>query len=137
MFSAWIALALAVVGVALPLLPTTPFVLLAAFFFSKSSERCHTRLRNSKTFGPLIVDWENYKVIRPRAKKLAGLMLSSVMLFSFIFVSLHTVAKLTLLLIWFSVLSFIWSCPGERGEDFQLVWSKLWKGNPKVDEPES
>ena len=68
----WGFLALGLVGVVLPVLPTTPFVLLAAWCFSRSSERLHRWLLEHRTFGPLVRDWEAHGVIRLRAKLLAS-----------------------------------------------------------------
>lgn len=59
------------VGVALPVLPTTPFILLAAWCFSRSSKRLHRWLLEHRTFGPLIRDWHLHGVIRLRGKLLA------------------------------------------------------------------
>jgi len=67
----WTFLALGAAGVVLPVLPTTPFVLLAAWCFSRSSERLHRWLLEHRTFGPLVRDWEAHGVIRLRAKLLA------------------------------------------------------------------
>jgi len=60
--------ALGVIGAVLPLLPTTPFLLLAAFAFAKSSDRLHTWLLNHNIFGGLIVQWRRYGAISLRAK---------------------------------------------------------------------
>ena len=49
-----LALALGAIGIALPLLPTTPFILLAAFAFAQSSEKLHQWLLDHNVFGPLI-----------------------------------------------------------------------------------
>lgn len=62
------ALALGALGVALPLLPTTPFVLVAAFAFARSSERLHDWLVNHDVFGALIRNWQRYGAISRRAK---------------------------------------------------------------------
>ena len=62
------ALGLAVLGVALPLVPTTPFVLLAAFAFARSSDRWHAWLRSHKIFGPIIENWRQHRAIDRRAK---------------------------------------------------------------------
>ena len=70
-----LCLILGFIGVFLPLLPTTPFILLAAFCFSKSSERIHRWLLQHPRFGPLIRDWQEHRVIRPRAKLLASTMI--------------------------------------------------------------
>lgn len=69
--SGWLCLALGAAGVVLPVLPTTPFVLLAAWCFSKSSRRLHSWLLAHRTFGPYIVAWEQHRVIPLRAKILA------------------------------------------------------------------
>lgn len=65
------SLATGIVGIFLPLLPTTPFVLFAAFCFSRSSSRCERWLLQHKTFGPLIADWRAHRAIPLRAKQLA------------------------------------------------------------------
>ncbi|MCB1694739.1 MAG: YbaN family protein [Pseudomonadales bacterium] len=64
-------LALAVLGVVLPVLPSTPFVLLAAWFFARSSERWHRRLLDSELFGPMIRNWELDRCISRRTKAVA------------------------------------------------------------------
>jgi uncharacterized membrane protein YbaN (DUF454 family) len=70
-----LALALGAVGVILPVLPTTPFVILAAFAFGKSSPTLHAWLENNATFGPLIADWREHGAIAPRIKMLACSMM--------------------------------------------------------------
>lgn len=66
-----IALMLGAIGVVLPLLPTTPFVILAAFAFAKSSPDIHRWMMNNGTFGPIIADWQAHGAIAPRYKGLA------------------------------------------------------------------
>jgi hypothetical protein len=68
------AVALAIAGVVLPLLPTTPFLLLAAWAFGKSSPRLHGWLLGHPRFGPLINDWRRHGAI-PRRAKYAALLL--------------------------------------------------------------
>jgi uncharacterized membrane protein YbaN (DUF454 family) len=77
-----VALALAFAGVALPLLPTTPFLLVAAFAFARSSARMHSWLINHKVFGPLIENWRKHGAISVRAKTLAVASLVGVFLLS-------------------------------------------------------
>ncbi len=74
---------LALIGIPLPWLPTTPFLLLATGCFARSSPKFHHWLINHKTFGSLIVNWQERRVIPKRAKYLAWTMMtaSSVMLF--------------------------------------------------------
>ena len=64
----FLALALGVLGIFLPLLPTTPLVLLAAFAFARSSERLHQWLLDHNVFGSLIADWRRHGAISRSAK---------------------------------------------------------------------
>ena len=65
------SLVLGIVGIVLPLLPTTPFVLLSAYCFARSSPRLHDWLLAHRLLGPLITDWRLHRAIAPRAKWLA------------------------------------------------------------------
>lgn len=62
---------LAMLGVFLPLLPTTPFLLVAAACFAKSSPAFHQRLLSNKIFGPLIYNWQTSRSIPKKAKIIA------------------------------------------------------------------
>lgn len=66
-----ISLVLGVIGIFLPLLPTTPFVLLAAACFARGSRRFHTWLVSHPRFGPTILDWQKHRAIPWRAKVFA------------------------------------------------------------------
>ncbi|MEM7231539.1 MAG: YbaN family protein [Planctomycetota bacterium] len=63
-----LSLVLAVLGMFLPLLPTTPLVLLAAFFFARGSERAHRWLLTHRLFGPIVREWQEHRRIPERAK---------------------------------------------------------------------
>lgn len=71
-----LALATGIVGAFLPLLPTTPLVLLAAFCFSRSSTRCERWLLAHPRFGPLIHSWRESRSIPLRAKQIAWVMMA-------------------------------------------------------------
>ena len=60
--------ALAFIGAFLPLLPTTPFLLVAAACFAKSSPRMYKMLLANKVFGPMIYHWQQSRSIPKRAK---------------------------------------------------------------------
>ena len=64
-------LGLAILGIALPVLPGTPFLLVSAWFFARSSEKWHQWLLRSKLFGPLIRHWEQNRCISCRTKLVA------------------------------------------------------------------
>lgn len=62
---------LAVVGAILPLLPTTPFLLVTSFLLVRSSPALNDRLMRSRTFGPLLEDWHRHRGVRPRVKMIS------------------------------------------------------------------
>ncbi len=62
---------LAILGVILPILPTTPFLLVAAACFARSSPAMQRRLLANKTFGPMIHDWQKHRSIPRKAKRIA------------------------------------------------------------------
>ena len=95
MLFGFLSVILGVLGAFLPLLPTTPFIILAAFFFSKSSEKCHQWLLNNKLFGSILLNWETSRCIPYFAKILS---------FSMIAV-FGTISVFTLSNIWLKVLT--------------------------------
>jgi len=72
---AWITAGLAVAGIVLPLLPTTPFALLSAFFASKSSPTFAAWLERHPVLGPAIDRWRRNRAVPRRAKVLACVMM--------------------------------------------------------------
>ena len=73
---AYLFLALAIVGVFLPGLPTVPFLLLTAWFSAKGSNRLHRWLHEQPHFGKLLIDWERERAISRSSKVIASLMLT-------------------------------------------------------------
>ena len=69
---------IAVLGAILPVLPTTPWVLLAGYCFARSSPRLHRWLRATPYFGHMLRDWEAHRGIRWRVKLLAVCMVVTV-----------------------------------------------------------
>ena len=69
------ALSLAVAGIVLPLLPTTPFLLLASYCFVRSSPRMQQWLLNHRVFGPALRAWETHRAVRRSVKWLALAMI--------------------------------------------------------------
>jgi hypothetical protein len=67
----WIFFALGVIGTVLPVMPTTPFMLLALWAFSKSSARFHHWLRNHRVFGPPLQRWDRDRVVPLWTKAIA------------------------------------------------------------------
>jgi len=71
-----VALATGIIGAFLPLLPTTPLVILAAFCFARSNPVWEQKLLEDPRFGPMISQWRERGVIPPFAKLLAALLLA-------------------------------------------------------------
>lgn len=65
-----------VIGIFLPLLPTTPFLLLTAFAFSKGSPRFHKMLLENRLFGPAIRNWEEKRTISRKVKRIASIWIA-------------------------------------------------------------
>ncbi len=66
-------------GIVMPLFPTTPFLLVAVWAFSRSSPEMAERIRNHRVAGPFIRDWQDEGVIPPAAKALAVGMMAAMM----------------------------------------------------------
>lgn len=73
---AWVALGLGVIGIVVPGLPTTPFVLVAAWAAARGSNRLHAWLRAHRVFGPMIRDWQAHGAVSRRAKRAAVLTMA-------------------------------------------------------------
>jgi len=111
----WFSLISGIIGIFLPLLPTTPFVLLAAWCFSKSSKRFHTWLLNHKFFGPIVHDWQSSDGIPRRARNRAILFMWIGMTISMFVVSRFW-ATIGLLIIGLCVMTYLLRMP-VRSED--------------------
>ncbi|UYV37319.1 YbaN family protein [Rhodobacteraceae bacterium D3-12] len=105
-----ICVGLGLIGIVLPLLPTVPFMLLAAFFFARSSERLHNWLITHPTLGPPIVDWQSSGAINPRVKRIATVSIGVVFLIS-VALGLRPLLLGIQAAVLCCVLIFIWSRP--------------------------
>lgn len=74
---AYIFLAIAVIGVILPGLPTVPFLLLTAWFAAKGSERLHHWLYAHPYLGKLLIDWEHQGAVSRSSKLMAVILLTA------------------------------------------------------------
>jgi uncharacterized membrane protein YbaN (DUF454 family) len=89
----FLALGLAGLGVVLPVLPTTPFVLLAAACFARSSPRFHRWLLHSRLFGPMIHRWQEERCVSRRTKAVAIGLIAVTFAVSIGFAVSHPVAR--------------------------------------------
>jgi uncharacterized membrane protein YbaN (DUF454 family) len=104
------ALGCGIIGIFLPLIPTVPLVLLAAFCFAKSSDRLHDWLIKHPVFGPMISDWNEKGAIQPKAKKMATFSIAIVFFISIVLKLPSHVLFIQAVTLG-CVLVFIWSRP--------------------------
>lgn len=106
----WLAVVLATIGVVLPLLPTTPFLLLAAWCFARSSPRFHHWLLYRSWFGGYIRHWQEYRALPPGAKPRALIFIVITFAVSLYLVNILWV-RLLLLMMMCALLFFMWRMP--------------------------
>lgn len=106
----WLAVALGTLGVFLPLLPTTPFILLAAWCFAQSSPRFHEWLLYRSWFGGYLRHWQQYKAMPPGAKPRAIVITIATFAISLWLVKIVWV-RFLLLAILTCLLIFLWRIP--------------------------
>jgi uncharacterized membrane protein YbaN (DUF454 family) len=112
----WVALGLGALGIVLPVLPTTPFALLAAACFLRSSQRLHAWLISSPRFGPPINDYLAGRGLRLWTKVMALVMLwASILSSAYYFVELMAV-DLLMIAVAAAVTVYILRLPTMDGE---------------------
>ncbi len=88
-----LSLSLGYVGIVVPGLPTTVFILIAAWAFSKCSTKFTYWIENHRLFGPMVLNWQQYKGLSRRAKKVAILTIIPTFAFT-IFVAFSIIGDL-------------------------------------------
>ncbi len=102
-----------IVGIVLPLVPTTPFLLLSAFCFSKSSNALHQWLLSQPALGRVINDWEQSGMIALKTKVVASACMMA-MVAAALLIGEYAYWMMTLVLTTsILVLTFIWSRPSQ------------------------
>ena len=95
----WICVSLAFVGVFVPGIPTTIFLIIALWAFTKTSKKLRYWLLHHKRFGPILNNWQEHKVVPFRAKILmVTFMILSVILFHYSLQNLYLTAGLIVIL---------------------------------------
>lgn len=106
-----VSMVLGVIGLLLPVIPTTPFLLLAAFCYARGSERFYLALMENRVFGSYIQDWRDNNGI-PRRTKIFVIALLVLMLgTSIVFVVPTAFFRIILTILGLAVCLFIWIQP--------------------------
>ncbi|ORM50710.1 hypothetical protein HA41_18400 [Pantoea conspicua] len=106
----WLAIMLGTLGIVLPLLPTTPFMLLAAWCFARSSPRFHHWLLWRSPFGRYLRHWQQHRAMPPGAKGRAICLIVVTFAISIALVHLWWV-RILLLVMLTILLLFMWRIP--------------------------
>lgn len=107
----WLMVIVGVIGVFVPLLPTTPFLLVAVYCFSASSPRFHDWLIHHPQLGPPIVAWRNHGVIRLQQKWMATAAIAATFTISILVVKDKPIALYGMAGTLCLALLFIWTRP--------------------------
>ena len=105
----FVCVALGVLGIPLPLLPTTPFLLLAAFFFARGSQRWHRWLMTNPTLSPYILAFRDKRGLTRAQKRRIALLISLTLLITGAFAPLY--GKALAAFIWVTSLIFLYFTP--------------------------
>jgi uncharacterized membrane protein YbaN (DUF454 family) len=106
---------LGLAGLVLPLLPTTPFLLVAAYAFGRSSQRLNEWLLAHRHFGPMIANWRRYGAISRRAKILAMVFMTCALAASWI-AGVNAAILVVQAVVMLGVAAFILTRPGSPGD---------------------
>jgi len=104
----WLFVILGAIGAVLPLLPTTPFLILALACFAESSPRFHKMLLDNKWFGPPLAQWEQSKTIRRKIKHKVMVLIIATFGISIWVLSGRIELQLMLVCFCLILLTFVW-----------------------------
>jgi len=104
----WLFVILGAIGAVLPLLPTTPFLILALACFAESSPRFHKMLLDNKWFGPPLAQWEQSKTIRRKIKHKVMVLIIATFGISIWVLSGRIELQLMLVSFCLILLTFVW-----------------------------
>ena len=103
--------ALACLGIPLPGLPTTPFLLLTSYFLVRSSPALNRKLMQSKIFGPMLRDWQRRRALQPRVKAFSLVTCSAAILLSIFFGGLPPAGRALVAAAGAYGIWFVWRLP--------------------------
>lgn len=114
--SGWLSVTLGVIGIVVPLLPTTPFILLAGGCFAKSSPRFHNWLLNHAFFGPIIKNYQGNQGI-PRNVKIRAIIFIWITLSVSIMLLSITWLRVAIFILGLVLTTMLWRAPEYNGDN--------------------
>ncbi len=108
MILGWFFVLLSVIGLLLPILPTTPFLILALALFANSSPKFHQMLLDNRWFGDILKQWESNKTVTRRIKVKATLLVLVSFSFSIFLMRESWILQTMLVAIAVTLLVYIW-----------------------------
>ena len=112
----WLCVGLGFIGIFVPGIPTTIFLIIALWAFTKSSPKLRHWLLNHKRFGPILNNWQKHKVV-PRRAKILMVVLMSLAVILFYYSSQSLILTIGLIIILVSVAIYVISLPSEIPEN--------------------
>ena len=112
----WLCVSLGFIGIFVPGIPTTIFLIIALWAFTKSSKKLRYWLLHHKRFGPILNNWQEHKVVPRRAKILMVLLMSlAVVLFYYSLQNLYLTIGLIIILVLVAI--YVISLPSKIPEN--------------------
>lgn len=108
-----ISLGLGILGIILPILPTTPFLLVTSYFYYRSSDRLHHWLLTHKVFGPIIYDYVTYRQI-PKKAKFSAIFLIVISISFTVYLLENIYVQVGLVIIATTVIIYLLSIPSKK-----------------------
>ena len=112
----WLCVGLGFIGVFVPGIPTTIFLIIALWAFTKSSKKLRHWLLNHKRFGPILNNWQQLKIV-PRRAKILMVVLMSLAVVLFYYSSQSLILTIGLIIILVSVAIYVISLPSKIPEN--------------------
>jgi len=109
-----VSVALGVLGIFLPVLPTTPFLLLAAACFARASERFYLWLLRNPAFGPTIREWRRHRSIPYRTKVVALALMTITIGLSIVLLARYPLVQLALAAVGVGVGAWLYRIPSRN-----------------------
>ena len=112
----WLCVSLGFIGIFVPGIPTTIFLIIALWAFTKSSKKLRNWLLNHKRFGPILNNWQQHKVVPRRAKILMVVLMSlASVLFHYSLQNLYLTIGLVIILVLVAI--YVISLPSKIPEN--------------------